>query len=60
MDNNIMTTDTVSKINLVKNIANKTRGPYTPGLTPGGDGGVTSVKSYAPKYMSSVVAVNFT
>lgn len=30
MDNNILTSDVTSKVNLVKNIANKTRGPYTP------------------------------
>jgi len=30
MHNNIMTADTMVKVNLVKNIANKTRGPYTP------------------------------
>ena len=30
MNYNIMTTDVTNKVNLVKNIANKTRGPYTP------------------------------
>jgi len=30
MNNNILTADVTSKVNLVKNIANKTRGPYTP------------------------------
>lgn len=30
MNNNILTTDVTTKVNLVKNIANKTRGPYTP------------------------------
>lgn len=30
MNNNILTADVTAKVNLVKNIANKTRGPYTP------------------------------
>ncbi len=30
MNNDIMTADITTKVNLVKNIANKTRGPYTP------------------------------
>lgn len=30
MTNNMLTADVTSKVNLVKNIANKTRGPYTP------------------------------
>lgn len=30
MTNNVLTADITSKVNLVKNIANKTRGPYTP------------------------------
>ncbi len=30
MNNNTLATDISSKVNLVKNIANKTRGPYTP------------------------------
>ena len=30
MNNNMLTTDVNGKVNLVKNIANKTRGPYTP------------------------------
>ena len=30
MNNIAMTTDVTSKVNLVKSIANKTRGPYTP------------------------------
>lgn len=30
MNNNILTADVNSKVNLVKSIANKTRGPYTP------------------------------
>ena len=31
MNNNTLTADVTVKVNLVKNIANKTRGPYTPG-----------------------------
>lgn len=30
MKNNVLTADVTSKVNLVKSIANKTRGPYTP------------------------------
>lgn len=30
MTNNVLTADVTNKVNLVKNIANKTRGPYTP------------------------------
>lgn len=30
MNNNILTADVTAKVNLVKSIANKTRGPYTP------------------------------
>ena len=30
MNNIAMTADVTSKVNLVKSIANKTRGPYTP------------------------------
>ncbi|MFA7573079.1 MAG: class I SAM-dependent DNA methyltransferase [Lutispora sp.] len=30
MTNNVLTADVTTKVNLVKNIANKTRGPYTP------------------------------
>ena len=30
MNNNVLTADVTAKVNLVKNIANKTRGPYTP------------------------------
>lgn len=30
MNNNVLTADVTEKVNLVKNIANKTRGPYTP------------------------------
>ena len=30
MNNNVLTADVNSKVNLVKSIANKTRGPYTP------------------------------
>ncbi|HCS11863.1 MAG TPA: restriction endonuclease subunit M [Clostridiales bacterium] len=30
MNNNVLTADVNEKVNLVKNIANKTRGPYTP------------------------------
>ena len=30
LTNNVLTADVTNKVNLVKNIANKTRGPYTP------------------------------